>query len=71
MSSNPKNKAFKRVIETEEGAMKDNNSVPRGAMTKKGGGGNPRRVVTRRDREIVNFTRSRAKNISELTNLMI
>ena len=26
--------------------------------------------LTRRDREVINFTRSRIKNISELTNLM-
>ena len=29
------------------------------------------RALTRRDREVIDFTRSRVKNISELTNLMI
>ena len=38
MPSNPKNKALKRVTERAEGALKGNNSVPRGAVAKKGGG---------------------------------
>ena len=45
MPSNPKNKALKRVIERAEGALKGNNSVPKGAVAKKGGGGSPRRAA--------------------------
>ena len=53
MPSNLKNKALKRVTERAEGALKGNNSVPRGAVAKKGqwrqpkkgGGGGPIRAV--------------------------
>ena len=40
-----KNKAFKRVTERAEGALKGNNSVLRGAVAKKGSGGSPIRVA--------------------------
>ena len=53
MSSNPKNKALKRVTERAKGALKGNNSVSRGAVAKKGrwrqpkkgGSGSPRTVA--------------------------
>ena len=53
MPSNPKDKALKRVTERVEGALKGNNSVPRGVVAKKGrwrqpknGGGGQIRAAT-------------------------
>ena len=48
MPSNPKNKALKRVTERVKGALKGNNSVPRGAVAKKDGRSGPIRAVEKK-----------------------